>query len=310
MEPMRSGGRLGRSVVTLLAVSLFVFAVFELRPAAHVTRVLGPGATAIDAERFEERMGLQRPAPVRYSAWLGSMLKGDFGTSFSGGLAREQTVAAVIGPRFSNTVLLAAFSLALTLPLALALGLLLVVYRGGHVDATAGAAVRVAAAAPLFVVALLTIGWGPLASEGTLRFTWPWSLVFAGAILSITLLGPAVQAVRGIFRQIAAEPHVEMAHLRGMPPWMIAFRHVLPPARAPLATAISRGSALFVTALIVVETACRYPGIGALMVDAALAADVPVVQLCALLLALGVIAAATASASLATAADLRTGRAR
>ena len=95
--------RVGLGVVTLIMVSAIIFSSVSLLPGDFGQTVLGQAATEDTVAAFRRELGLDEPAIKRYFNWLGSALKGDFGTSFSGrsasGVDRSRSVASLVGPR-------------------------------------------------------------------------------------------------------------------------------------------------------------------------------------------------------------------
>ncbi len=99
-------GRILLSLLTLLIVSLIIFAVLEILPGDVATRILGRDATPEALELLRAKLGLNDPAPMRYFHWLGGLLTGDLGQS----LASSRPVGEIVAPRIYNTVLLSAYA--------------------------------------------------------------------------------------------------------------------------------------------------------------------------------------------------------
>ena len=100
------GKRLGLGLVTLLVESILIFFAVELLPGDVAQAVLGQGATEETLAALRDRLGLERPAVVRYLEWLGGAVTGDFGTSLISG----ERVTEAISDRFINTLFLAAYA--------------------------------------------------------------------------------------------------------------------------------------------------------------------------------------------------------
>ena len=107
--------RLGLGVITLLVISVLIFFAVELLPGDIAEAVLGQGATEENVAAMREQLGLDRPAPVRYFEWLVGALQADFGVSLVSG----ERVSSSIGPRFVNTLFLAAYAAVIAVPLAI-----------------------------------------------------------------------------------------------------------------------------------------------------------------------------------------------
>ena len=128
--------RLGLGFVTLLVVSIIIFGAVELLPGDLAEAILGQAATPETVKAMREELGLDRSAPVRYVEWLGGALQGDFGVS----LANKRSVAEQLGPRFRNTLFLAAVAAAFSIPISIVLGVLAALYRESVFDRIANVA--------------------------------------------------------------------------------------------------------------------------------------------------------------------------
>ena len=127
--------RLGLGLVTLFIVSLVIFSALEMLPGGYAQAILGQGATPETVEAFNRQLGLDRPATTRYIEWIGGVLTGDFGNSYSGvGGATVREVTTMIAPRLYNTFFLAIMTALFAVPLALFLGVMAALYRNGLFD--------------------------------------------------------------------------------------------------------------------------------------------------------------------------------
>ncbi len=115
-------------VFTLWLVSVLIFAATQILPGDVASAILGQNATPQSLAALRHDLGLDRPALARYLAWLAGFLTGDLGTS----LASQQPVADLLWPRFWNTMALAAYAAVAGIPLAIGLGILTAVRRGGR----------------------------------------------------------------------------------------------------------------------------------------------------------------------------------
>src|SRR6056297_806941 len=104
--------RLGLGLLTLFVISILIFFAVEMLPGDIAEAVLGQGATEETVRAMREQLGLDRPAPVRYLEWFGGAVQGDFGVSLISG----ERVSETIGPRFRNTLFLAAYAAVIAVP--------------------------------------------------------------------------------------------------------------------------------------------------------------------------------------------------
>ncbi|WP_222844490.1 ABC transporter permease [Saccharomonospora sp. CUA-673] len=285
-------------MLTTCAVALGVFLVTDVLPGdAALARTRG-GADAAELARLREESGLDGPVWERFAMWAWSLLRGDAGTS----LLSDRPVTTLIAQRLPATLTLAGCALAVTVPLMLALAWWAGArarrsYAGGVLAASAAVPQVVVAAAAVAVLSGL-LGWFPRVSLLPVGAS-PWSAPEALVLPTLSLALPATAYGAGLLSGVVADvrgrPHVDDAVLRGIGPWHVATRHLLPLLWAPTVriTAVIAGG--LVAATTVVETVFGYTGLGELLVSSVAARDVPVVQAVALLGACVVIAGNTAA---------------
>jgi peptide/nickel transport system permease protein len=288
--------RLGLGLLTLFAVSIIIFSTLEFLPGGYAENILGQGATPEIVKNFNKELGLDRPAHVRYVEWIGGVVRGDFGSSYSGlGGKIKRSVSSVIGPRFYNTFFLAAMTAVVAVPLALALGLLAALYRNSLYDRFVNAVTLTTIASPEFFVAYLLMFFLAVKNRwfyslSTVDVNTPfWEHVWRGALPALTLtlviVAHMMRMTRASIISLLSSPYIEMARLKGLSPAQVILRHALPNAWAPIATVIAFNLAYLVVGVVVVEVVFVYPGIGQLMVDSVSTRDMPVVQACSLIFA-------------------------
>ena len=146
-------GRILLSLLTLLIVSLIIFAVLEILPGDVATRILGRDATPEALELLRAKLGLNDPAPLRYLHWLGGLLTGDLGQS----LASSRPVGEIVAPRIYNTVLLSAYAFLLYLPLTVLPALLQAIRRDRPVDHAFSILTLVLLSVPDFLLATILL---------------------------------------------------------------------------------------------------------------------------------------------------------
>src|SRR5262245_13370403 len=107
--------RIVLSILTLLLVSVIIFAIIEVLPGDVASRVLGRDATPAALAMLRAKIHLDDPAIVRYVNWLGGMLRGDFGEA----LTSARPITRIIAPRLFNTLLLSIYAFVIYIPLSL-----------------------------------------------------------------------------------------------------------------------------------------------------------------------------------------------
>ncbi|MCY3984569.1 MAG: ABC transporter permease [Roseovarius sp.] len=291
--------RLALGVVTLFVVSVVIFTAVQLLPGDFGEAVLGQAATEETKAAFRRELGLDKPAVLRYFDWLGGVLTGDFGTSFSGraasGVDRSREVADLIAPRLSNTLFLACYAAVIAVPLALIMGITTALWRNSIYDGVANASALTTISFPEFFVAyiliLLLASLNPvfpsLANVDSSISFWDrvYTLALPALTLTLVIVAHMMRMTRAAIINLLASPYIQMARLSGAPPREVILKHALPNAWAPIATVIAFNLAYLVVGVVVVEVVFVYPGVGQLMVDAVTSRDIPVVQACAMIFA-------------------------
>jgi peptide/nickel transport system permease protein len=291
--------RLGLGLITLFAVSIIIFSAVAMLPGDFAQAILGQAATPETVAAFDKQIGLDRPPVERYLEWVGGVLHGDFGDSFSsegslgGGHAR--TVISLIAPRLGNTLFLAGFAALVAVPLSLGLGLLAALYRNSLFDRLINVLTLTSISVPEFFVAyilmlFLAVRYQIFDSLATVGPNTPfleqaWRCMLPAMTLILVIVAHMMRMTRASIINLLASPYIETARLKGVSPSRIIFHHALPNAWAPIATVIAVNLAYLVVGVVVVEVVFVYPGIGQLMVNSVSARDVPVVQACAMIFA-------------------------
>lgn len=287
--------RIALGIGLLFIVSLVIFSATELLPGDLATQLLGQSATPETVAALREQLGLNDPAPLRYWNWLSGAVVGDFGAS----LANGRPISELIGARLGNTVFLALYAAALSVPISLILGILAALWRNSIFDRAANAGALTAISFPEFFVAYILVLW--LAQTGifpsmvrinpTTDLGDRLYMTFLPALtLMLVVTAHMMRMTRAAIINLMASPYIEMARLKGMSPLRIVLRHALPNALAPIINVIALNLAYLITGVVVVEVVFVYPGLGQLMVDAVSNRDIAVVQAVALIFAAAYVA--------------------
>ncbi|MFI0728400.1 ABC transporter permease [Streptomyces sp. NPDC021225] len=285
----------------LIVLLALVFAAVELLPGDAAGATSERGATAADIAARRHQLGLDRPVWARFWDWMTALPTGDLGTS-----AQGQKVTALLADPLPNTLVLGLSAFALTTVLSLLLGCWAAARPGRLTDRIIGHASTAAFALPEFVisVALLLVlslwtGWLPAVTlTGSDGRPAQWTMLIMPVVaLVIPQTGWNVRIVRGALADQATTPHVEAAHLDGLPVHRVLLRHQLPGAVPAIATGFATTTGMLLGGAVVVETLFNYPGIGNLLAGAVASRDTALIA--------GVVACAGAVISLVLlAADL------
>ena len=281
--------RIALALLSLLAVSVIVFAITAVLPGDAAQEQLGQDATPEALAALRAKMGLNVPAPQRYLHWLTGLLHGDPGVSST----TQLPVAELIGSRLPNSLLLAAVTALFAVPLALANGIAAAVWRGSWFDRLASTGAVAIVSVPEFLVATLAVlifavhlRWLPaLSYVSDIESLGQLLRAFAMPVLTLTCVVGA-QMMRmtraAVIDQLEA-PYIEMVRLKGASPLRMVLAHALPNAVGPIANAVALSLSYLLGGVIIVETIFNYPGIAKLMVDGVTQRDMPLVQACAML---------------------------
>lgn len=285
--------RIGLACLSLLAVSVLVFAITGVLPGDAAQEQLGQEATPESLAALRAQMGLDVPAHQRYLRWLGGLVHGDLGTSS----VTQLPVSELIASRLPNSLLLAAVTALFAVPLALVHGIASAVWRGSWFDRLASTAAVAIVSVPEFLVATLAVllfavklRWLPALSYLS-NIESPGQLLraFAMPVMTLTCVVGA-QMMRmsraAVVDQLEA-PYIEMVRLKGASPLRTVLAHALPNAVGPIANAVALSLSYLLGGVIIVETIFNYPGIAKLMVDGVTQRDIPLVQSCAMLFCAG-----------------------
>jgi peptide/nickel transport system permease protein len=283
------GRRLGAAVVTLLIVSMVVFAITAVLPGDAAQQALGQFATPEQVAALRLKLGLDQPGVVRYLHWLMNLLSGDMGQSVSNAMP----VSDLMAGRVPNTLMLAAVTALVSVPVALILGIGSAMGRGGRIDSFLSFITLALVAVPEFLVATLAVlifavnlGWLSALSYAS-DVTSPLQFLRTYALPVMTLCCVIVAQMARMTRAAVIDQldsaYVEMARLKGVSPMRIVLRHALPNAIGPIANAIALSLSYLLGGVVIVETIFNYPGIASLMVDAVTNRDMALVQACTML---------------------------
>ncbi len=276
--------RLPSALLVLLLASFLIFLILRLIPGDPATSLAGPDAGPEAVAAVRARLGLDQPLPGQYLHWLGDLLTGNLGPSYSIG----GQVGDLIGNGLGNTVELTLGALLLVVALALPLGLVGATTRRRPVAAAIRAVTTAVLAVPPFVTGVLLV----LLFAVSLRLLPPGgheSILDAPDIGVQYLLLPAVclalpsAAIVGRYlkdglERALAEDYVRTATALGISRRRIAWRHALPNALPSAITVLGLQIGQLLGGAVLVEAIFAWPGLGQLAQQGVLRRDYPVVQ--------------------------------
>jgi peptide/nickel transport system permease protein len=275
-------------LLTLFAVSFLVFMLNEWSPGDVASKLLGPFATQDQVDKLNTALGLDRPVIIRYFEYMGNALTGDLGRS----LVYRQPVADVLADRLGATLQLALISFAVIVPFSVLLGVLAGMRESSIADRLISMFSYLCASIPefamaVFLIAIFVVGLGWLPGTSPMRADsgWPiWSqLVLPVLVVTFYDAGYLISMIRSSMVDVMRQPYIRTAALKGMSFRQVVGKHALRNALITPFTVIMLQLNYLVSGLVVVETIFAYPGFGRLMLEAALAKDIAVVEAGALI---------------------------
>jgi peptide/nickel transport system permease protein len=291
--------RLGLYVLTLWLASVLVFAATEILPGDALEVSLTADELALispeDLARRRHELGLDRPAPVRYSSWLSSAVRGDFGNTILG----KTPVLDIIREPVKNSLLLGAVTALVAIPAALLLGIVAAYWRGRLPDTLASMGAVIGYSIPEFasgnLLVLVFAIWLPVFPAVILAFAdaAPSSLLAVSVLPVATIvfgsIAHLVQLIRAGLVEALASDYVERARLTGLSELRLILRHALPASVIPALNSAALYVAGLLSGIVVVEKVFAYPGLGMILLQAVDKREVAIVQAVSLLAALAVV---------------------
>lgn len=272
------------AILTLLAASLVVFAMLEIVPGDPARLMLGMNATEDAVHNLQEQMGLNQPLAIRYFSWLGGLLTGDLGKSYT----YSVPVFDLIKERVAVSLPLAVISLALSTLIALPVGIFAASKRGKFSDTLAMGVAQVGVAIPNFWFALLLVylfavtlrlvpaggfpGWG--AGFGvSLK-----SLILPSIALALPQAAILARITRSALLEVLGEDYIRTARAKGLSRRQVLYRHALRNALIPVLTILGLQFAFLLAGTIIIENVFYLPGLGRLVFQAITQRDLIVVE--------------------------------
>lgn len=267
-------------------VTLLVFAMMLLIPGDPARAILGSYATPENVETLERQLALDRPPHIQYVTWLGNVVQGDFGRSYS----LNRPVLDEILERFSATMLLAGTALLITVILGLVAGIVAAVKQHKWQDRafTVGALIGLSIpsfwlAMILIVVFSLGLGWFPTSgmrpafgASGPLTVLH--HLVLPATALALVAAGVIARLTRSSMLEVLRQDHVRTATAKGITRRAVIMRHGFRNAVVNVVPVIGVQVGFLLGGAVYVETVFSWPGIGRMLVTAISTRDILLVQ--------------------------------
>jgi peptide/nickel transport system permease protein len=291
--------------LTLLAVATFNFILFRVLPGNPIQLQARAGNLSPEAiQRLREIYGLDQPLISQYFIYLRDVFTGQFGMS----ITYQRPVIDIIAERMLNTLILLSAATVLVIVLGIGLGIVAAARRGSRIDSSVVVGALVFWSLPTFWTGLILIFiFGaflnilPVSGTSTpgVDFTSPIAsladlarhLVLPTITLALVDIGQFVVITRSSLVDVLTEDYILTAKAKGLSRRQVVWRHGVRNALLPVVTTTALYVGLTIGGAIQVETVFSWPGMGALMYDAVLRRDYPILEATFFIFALVVIAA-------------------
>lgn len=269
---------------TLLAATALIFILVQIAPGDPAAYMMGLDASPQAVAALHAELGLDGPPVVRYLRWLGGMLHGDFGLSYT----YRVPVSGLLGDRLAVSLPLALFATLLSVLIGVPSGFVAARRRGGHGDRIFGWAARIGIALPNFWLGILlvllfsvTLRW--FGSGGFPGWGNGFGTAFAALVLPVVALGVPQAAIlarvtRSALLEAMTQDYVRTARAKGLSEGQALRRHALPSALGPVITILGLQIPFLLAGSAIAETIFFLPGLGRLVLQAIAQRDLIVVQ--------------------------------
>lgn len=264
------------AVFTLWLAATLVFFALRLLPGdGLLTQLIESGASPATVAERRAALGLDQPATAQYARFLGSLLRGDLGSS----LLTGQPIVEIVAQQIGATAELALASLIVAIAVGLSLGAIAALSTS-LLHALADAVIAFVLSAPIYwtgtlAIFIVTAQLGLLPSGGAGRLS---QLVLPALVLGMQLSGSIGRVTQAALAETIHQPHVQTARAKGLRRAIVLAQHVARPALPVIIGQIGIQAAFLLGGAVVTESIFSRPGIGRLLLDATLRQDYPVVQ--------------------------------
>ena len=278
--------RLLAAIPVLFGLTVIVFGLMALIPGDPATAILGAYATPENVERLNRQLGLDRPLVGQYFTWLGNLLQGDMGRSFS----QNRPVADIVFERFHATLILAGTALVICSVLGLLAGVISAVRQYGVADKAVTFVVLIGISTPSFWLGLLLIlvfavqlRWLPASGmyavygggdlPDLLRH-----LILPAVTLAVVATGVIARLTRTAMLEVLRQDYIRTARAKGLSERRVIWRHAFKAALVSVIPVIGIQAGFVMGGAVYIETVFQWPGIGSMLVTAISTRDLLLVQ--------------------------------
>ena len=290
-----AAGRLISLLLSLAAASVVIFCVIEVIPGDAASYMLGLNASPETVAALREELGLTGSAAERYFAWVGGMLTGDFGISYT----YRVPVSELVQARVAVSLPLALYALLLSTAIAFPVGIIAASRRGGMTDFGIMGVTQLGIAIPNFWFAMLLVlafaislkwfsaggfpGWEHGVLAGVKSLTLP------AIALALTQASILARVMRSALIETLSQDYIRTARAKGLSRRQATARHALRNALIPVLTIIGLQFSFLLAGAIIIENVFFLPGLGRLIFQGITQRDLIVVESVVMLLVFAVV---------------------
>ena len=290
--------RLLAAIPLVLGIATIVFFLLSLAPGDAASFFVSPNITPEVLDQIRRNMGLDQPVHIRYVRWMSSMLRGDFGVSFT----RNQPVLDIVTEILPNTLLLSLCAVVLAFSGGILIGVFQAVRQNRLADSSLSVVGLFFYSMPSFWLALMLILvfslgarnlwewpiWFP--ASGMTSVDYPFMspveqardrlmhLVLPSVSLSLVLAAGIARYMRGSMLEVIRQDYIRTARSKGLSEISVVFKHALRNGLIPVVTLLGLYLPFLFSGAVLIETVFAWPGMGRLVVDAIFQRDYPVVM--------------------------------
>jgi len=278
--------RLVSAIPVLLGITIIVFLIMSLIPGDPATAILGSYATPENVEKLNQDLGLDKPMVQRYGIWLGNMLTGDFGRSYS----LNRPVLDEILERFNATLILAGTSFVLCSVLGMLAGVISAARQYGLADKAITFVVLIGISVPSFFLGMMMIllfavklRWLPVSGMYAIYGGGDLPdllnhLIMPALALAAVATGVIARLSRSAMLEVLRQDYIRTARAKGVPERRVIMGHALRAAMVSIIPVLGIQAGFVLSGAIYIEIVFQWPGVGRMLVDAILKRDLLLVQ--------------------------------
>lgn len=278
--------RLLSAIPVVLGITIIVFLIISLIPGDPATAILGSYATPENVAKINKDLGLDKSLPERYLIWLGNIIQGDFGRSFS----LNRPVIDEVMERFNATLILSGTAFVLCSFFGILVGTISAARQYTLTDKFITFIVLIGISIPSFFLGMMMIltfavrlklfpvsGMYAIWGGGDLPDLIN-HLVMPSIALAIVATGVVARISRNAVLEILRQDYVRTARAKGVKERSILISHVLRVAIVTILPVLGLQAGLVLSGSVYIEIVFQWPGVGRMLVDAILKRDIILVQ--------------------------------